>query len=372
MGGTTEPNESFFIKQVHAVATSCLGQFIHDTGGKALAYNDPWSDTVIREAVKQELWRVDSQKMYLFPQGHNQHDGRKSEGVYFSKPFYDPTLSKINYGKDRKVDDAEEVNDAQTRVFDNTKGVEYVKISFEESVTLENSVEHNISQGMSMDVTSETTVSGSYGGVSAEQKLSIAFGVTFDESTTEAESKAQTQTLDIEFDVPPGKVLLLEIKKEQARIQTPFDVDGVLDFALAIDFYNWSGGLNHRYLGGKGYFEFASLEEFNQFYLGYDTGAPSMAGYYAHAADSRVKDAIAHLLAPSNRRIQCSGIKDRILQENADYDVTDITGQPVPEGVRVIDLGQGPDALSAEDRTYVERFQDYDDPQADAFTAKDF
>ena len=363
MSNYVEPNESFFIKDIHAMAAACVAVFMHDTGAAVEWYAGAWEDTIIKETVAQNLWRIDSQNMYLLPKGYDRHDGRKSEGVYFSKPFYDPALSKITYGKDRKVDDAEETNDAQTRVFDNTKGVEYVKISFEESVTLENSVEHNISQGMSMDVTSETTVSGSYGGVSAEEKLSIAFGVHFDESTTDAESKAQTQTLDIEFDVPPGKVLMMEIKKEQARIQTPFDVDGVLDFSISPKYYYWGGGRNSKYLGGKKSFNFSTLEEFQQFLLGYDTGEPSMQGYWAHAAVSRVKNAINHLLNPDNRRVQCSGIKDRILQENADYDVTDITGQPVPEGVKVIHVDQGPDALSAEDRAYIVRFQDYDDPQ---------
>ena len=136
---------------------------MHDTGAAVNWLPGAWGDTEIRETVIQDLWRKDSMKMYLRPKGYDHHDHRKSEGVYFFKPYYDPTLSKIAYGADRKVDDAEEVDDGLTKVFDNSRGKTDAIVHYTESVEMDNSVSHEISQGMNMDVTSETTVSGEYG-----------------------------------------------------------------------------------------------------------------------------------------------------------------------------------------------------------------
>ena len=160
--------------------------------------------------------------------------------------------------------------------------------------------------------------------------------------------------------MPAGRAYLLEIKKESVRIQTPFDVDGVLDFGLQLDYYDWSSGRNIKYLGGDKSPKFDTLADFQQYMLGYDTNHPAMRGYWQHAV-SRVHNAINRLMDPDMRRVKCSGIKNRILQKNATYTTADITGDDPPEGTRVIHVdGDDPDALTAEARSYMPRFSDFE------------
>ena len=332
-------NESYLIKQIQRRVASCMSAFMHDTGAKIMWRPGAWDDTEVKQIISVDShWRIENQKLYF---SYSEQDSKK-EGVYFSGTRYSPEDSKIIYGDSVQVSDIEARDDDQSKVFDNRKGKQPFHVAFEQAVELANSVEHTMAKSMHMDVTSKTTVGGGYAGVHAEEELSIAFGVSFDNSKTTNESKTATDTVAVEFDVEPGEAVLLEIKKEHFRSHTPFSVDGVLDFNMIFDYYDDGKRDNSKYINWSHWIELASVAELEQFIHGYDTKYPHMAGYWEHGSVSRVRNGIEWILDPENRRIVCEGIKERIIEKNATYEAVNI-GSKVPDNLQVVDVSNLPE-----------------------------
>ena len=338
-------NESFLIKGISAKAASCVLPFILDTGGRSgtgnlaipLESNPPslnWGPDEWRKHLLTQYWRAETGH---WPYGPNmfsmfdRHDHRHNEGVSFSDYRYDPELSKIDYGTPILVQNVEDKDTGKTKLFTN-KTKEEIHVAYSESETLANSVEHSMSNSTHMDVTSETTVSGSYAGVEAEQKLSTSFGVSFDESETENESQEQTEEVAIDFVIKPGEFVLVEVKKEHERTHTAFTVDGVLDFNMLIKWNHWRRHWWKNHFQPKETISIANLHDFGQFMNGYDTNNPEMIGYLNASATAVVHTALRKLLDPENRRVQCSGIKERVYENNVDYDISDLGGK-IPDSL---------------------------------------
>ena len=318
-------NESYVIKQRQFLMAACIAAFAHDLGGERVNWlAGAWDPTVAKRLVDPSHWRVDDPVMFWHFDGH---DKRKSEYVRFPKPFYSD--GDFAYGDLELIDDITENDDEQSYILDNSRSQVESTCAYERSVSLENSVEHTVDKGMSFDMTSETTVKGSYAGIEAEQKIGLAYGQSFDDSVTKAESEsAESETISQTFPVPAGAILQLQISFERQRTKQPYKVDGIVDSGVDLKLGHWwakgRAGTEYRPHHPSEEWGWPSLNDFQQFYMGLDTNFPSMEDYWSHASVSRVRNGLNWLMHKDNRRIQTSGVKMRTLEKNAKLSIVQL------------------------------------------------
>ena len=228
-------NESYVIKQRQFLMAACIAAFGHELCGERVGYlAGAWDPSVAKRLVDPSHWRVDDPVMFWHFDGH---DKRKSEYVRFPKPFYSD--GDFDYGDLELIDDITENDDEQSYILDNSKSQVESTCAYERSVSLENSVEHTVDKGMSFDMTSETTVKGSYAGIEAEQKIGLSYGLSFDDSVTKAESSGESETISQTFPVPAGAILQLQISFERQRTKQPYKVDGIVDSGIDLKLGHW-------------------------------------------------------------------------------------------------------------------------------------
>ena len=312
-------NESYEIKRIQTEIAACLAAFMHDLGGYVAWYPGAWDPRVHSKFLNGDRWRVDDQVIDFF---YDHHDGRHNEGITFTDVFYGPE-SDFEEGTPQILDNVELRDDSKSKLFNNSKGTEPVKIAYEESVTLENSVSNHVKESFTFDVTTknETTVSGEYAGAKLEDKLTteVHIGEAKEKAEDTEESTAQTDKVFVEFNVGAGEITLLEIIKEHQRILTPVKGLFVADMSIEILLsYWWSNqGANTKYRGaGNRSFQVESVSGLQSLIAGEDTNYPQLNGY---SPVSRVRNGIAHILAANNRSYYLDTDKIRIEENNADY-----------------------------------------------------
>ena len=284
-------------------------------------------------------WRKDHQ---IIDFRYSHHDGRKSEYVSFSDAFYGPD-SDFTEGTPQILENVNLKVDGKSKIFDNSKGGDPIHIAYEEEVDLENSVSTSLKNAFTFDTTvgTETTVSGSYAGVSLEEKITaeVHTGFSKEEGKDTEESKTEAETVAIEFDCPPGGIKLLEVNKDHKRELIPTKGLFILDFSIKMKFYHWW----HKAPGTKfrpsktEYFNVSSVEGLLQFAQGVDTNYPTMEGFWNDKSTPQsLRDSLLRLLDPANRSYTLDADKMRVLENNATYKVTDLE-TPRGQG-EVIDL----------------------------------
>ena len=317
-------NESYVVKQVQTKVASCLTAYMHDVGAHVGWLPGAWRDTRLVDA---STWRKGN--MVVATQPWNHHHTEHNEYLHFKDAAYGPD-SKIVYGTPQLLQNVEDRDQAKSKIFRN-KSEDEIHVGYSESEELQDSVGHTVSNSMHMDITSEQTVSGSYAGVSAEAKFTEAFGVAFDDSTTKEQSQTESEAVAIDFTIKPGEFILVEVLKEHERTRTEFSIDGYLDFTIWVKLNHWREDRGHNHflsLHNDG-FTLPSVNGIEQFFRGYDTDHPEMEGYWK-AANTRVRNGVNWILEPTNRRVQVEGVKDRVLEQNADFDITEL-GSAIPE-----------------------------------------
>ena len=221
-------------------------------------------------------------------------------------------------------------------------------IAYTESVELSNSVETSVKNAFTFDVTttSETTVSGSYAGAELEEKLTeeVHVGLEKEEARDEAEGKVASDAVAIEFDCPPGAIKKVVVTKGHQRELIPVSGDFVVDFGIELKLRHWwnhdAGGVKYRE-SGQDVFKVSSVNGLYELMKGVDTDYPQLAGFWNNgdAAQPEVKNGILHLLHPANRTYTLDADKERTIENNADYAVSDLETQQHGDG-QVIDLSE--------------------------------
>lgn len=302
-------SEEYLIKQYERMFAQRLRPIMHDLGAwRALdstKVNDKWWDR------DNHVWLINSHK-----------DTKRRNEVNFSEHRYDPSVSEIVYGKAAVIQEDKVKVDGFAKTFDNL-GVDVdTQEQVSEKVTLSRNVQHSFAQEYSFNVSSETKVSGSYGGVEFEQTLSASFGTKFDTTDTESEGTDVEQEVVHSVVVPARKKIIVSFEKNKMVTETPFDVDGYLDFKIWLNFENWAtsklGQGNLLFEGwhyGKKVFTFNSILEFERFLKGYNVKYPQMASYPTHAS-SQATRAMDWLFDKKNRIIKASGTKRREFENN--------------------------------------------------------
>lgn len=321
------PNQSFLVKQMQGRIAAAMACVFYDLGAACsesvpLAWNNPNSVLTYSSG-----WRRNNQSFIL--------TGSPFPYIKFDNTRWDPENGKVDYGPKKIAQTVNVEDDGLTKVIRNDTDGD-IHVSYSESVSLTNSFSSRISKGLTMDMTigSETTVSGSYAGVSAEEKLSLEFGIskTSEEEKEQGQEGTKEQALAIDFDATARNYYLLTILKEQGNFYQDYDINAVQDFDIHAKFNTktWNKRRNGKYLRSPE-FDVVGVDGFLQFIHGYDINYPRMENYFVHAPQ-RVKDAIAWIENANNRRIQVSGRNQGSLEKNADFHV-ELLGNNLPDGL---------------------------------------
>ena len=342
-------NESYEIKRIETGIAACLAAFMHDLGANVAWSPSAWDPSVYRSFLNGDRWRTDTQVIDFF---YDHHDERHNEGVTFTGVFYGPE-SDFEEGTPQLLDNVELRDDGKSKLFDNSKSTEATKVAYEESVTLANSVSNHVKESFTFDVTTtnQATVSGEYAGAKLEDKLTtqVHVGESKEKAKDTAESTAQNDKVDVQFDVAAGEIILLEIVKEQKRTLTP--VRGVFVADMSIEMllsHWWSGqGANTKYRGaGNRSFQVESVSGLQALIAGEDTNYPQLEGY---RPVSRVRNGIAHIVSPANRSYYLDTDKMRVEENNADYRTSSLASLAHAAGA-------GLDVVSLDDEAERERY----------------
>ena len=338
------PNQSYLVKQMQWRVAAAVALILKDLGYNVTKHGPSYNDAPSGSIYYPTGWRATNQKFLVRPDAKHEHTWAY---IVFSTARWDGLKSDINYGDTTVDHKAIQSDDGKTKIIkNNTDGP--LHVSYEEVVSLTNSFASSITKGVVLDMTesaevaSEQKVSGEYAGVTAEVSLSEKFGISKSKSESseigkeEAEEGTNEESLAIEFDAVARTYYLIVITSENEHTQQPFDIDGIMDFDLAIRSDgghgskgpSWVPTKNSKYRPPNGKWTVMGVEGLAQFVYGYDTNYPSMQGYIK-VASQEVKDAIEWMQEPENRRIQVSGINQASLDSNADYEVRSL-GSTIP------------------------------------------
>ena len=336
-------NESYEIKRIQMMATAAISAFMHQLGGRYPPRSpDAWSPAHFSHFLNADEWRKGEQVIYFH---HDTHDHRKSEYVRFTNPVYG-TESDFKEGTPKILQNVNLNIDGLTKLFDNSKGGDPLHIAYTETATLENAVATGLKHDFTFDTTttSETTISGEYAGTSLEEKLTeeIHVGLEEEETRDESESKTDETGVAVEFDCPAGAVKQVVITKNHKKELIPVDGIFVVDFEIEIKLRHWwnklAGGIKYRE-DGQDVYKASSVQALYQLMRGVDTDYPKLAGFWqdGNANQPEVKNGILHLLDWHNRSYTLDAEKTRVIEDNADYAVSDLESVNHGDG-QVIDL----------------------------------
>ena len=314
------PNQSYLVKQMQIKIAACLAELMHSLGNKSnvghAAYKDPlpylhstggWSPQ------KQEFWLRGGIK-------GNPDGGR----VIFRNTRWGPD-SKVDYGPKNLDQQVFEVVPDKTKLIQNGTDGD-LHVAYEEEVGLTNSFSSSITKGVSLDMSasasSETTISGEYAGVKAEEKVALSFGIdrssSKEEQKEEGEEGSHNEKLGIEFDAESRKNYLVEISYKNAGYSQAFNIDGIQDFDIELQMVH----ANHPNVKVEG------IDGLLQFLYGYDTDYAWMQGQW-DGLPWLTKDAMDWAQQPENRRIQVAGINHASLDSKPTYNVQEL-GNDIP------------------------------------------
>ena len=330
MSSLVTPNQSFLVKQMEWRLAAAFAAVMRGLHGNVMDKWGAWANPSTT-LFWPTAWRKDHQLFKARLQYSK--SGLHASMIGFSKARWDSQQSDLDYGEKSIDHQVDARDDAKTKIIHNDTD-DPIHVAYEESVELTNSFSSTLTKGVTLDMTEDAsvdtslTVGAEYAGVKAEASVAAHFGISKSKEESEelgkeeAEEGTTSESLAIDFDAKPRSYYLVEIKKKEAFTSQPFDINGIQDFDIQLTRYD---DRNHRTT-----YTFSGVDAFEQFVRGFDTDHPEMQGWW-DKTDQNVKDAVAFILAPENRRIQVSGISHADLDSNADYDV-ELLGDHVPDG----------------------------------------
>ena len=333
---TVSPNQSYVVKEMQLKLAACFAAIISEIGGSAPFIESAWKNTS-RVLAPAGSWRKENQQLRFW--------GGRGSSVTFSNARWDPDKSDIHYGAKRLAQNVEINEDENSKVI---KAGTDLHVAYEESVELTNSFSSTVTEGMTLDitasVTSETTVSGSYAGVSAEEKVTASFGVdsskSKEESKEQAEEGTKAQNLSIDFDAEAGHYYQVLVSKEHETTYQDYDIRGVMDFDTEIDF----GRSTKSHLScckPKGTVKLVGFAGIQQYLYGYDTDHPEMKDFIKNCY-GRTTNAINVLFDQRLRTVSIKGTNQASLESNAEYSVEKL-GNTIPEALAYLPVKNAED-----------------------------
>ena len=340
-GKAPAPNQSYLAKQMQTRLAACIASVVHELSDHARWTATAWQvpDNVLWQPIG---WRIGHQHFDYRPVvGSDDHLGPYAS-VTFSNARWDPTYSEVNYGPKKIAQDVKVSNSGKTKLIQNDSDA-YVHVAYTESESITNAFSSTVTHGLTLDMTtsSETKVGGEYAGVSAEQTLTLEFGVeTTDEQSEEKSQEGTNEAIiNVDFEAEPHQYYLVTITKEHATSYQTFSINGVMDFDITIQMPGNDGARLGSHFPGKRV-TVQGVQGYEQFVRGFDTSYPKMQGFYRNA-QSRTRGCFEYVLNPDHRRIVVSGVNQAALESNADYRVENL-GTDLPphlDNLPVVEAG---------------------------------
>ena len=273
-GSAPTPNQSYLAKQMQRQVAAYLSSLFYELNNGAPATLSP------NNATHQPVdWRIGNM---IFHFRSAVHDVPSDAWIKFSNARWDPLHGNVNYGPRRVAQNVKVDNSGKTKLIQNKSDVP-VHVKYSESESLTDSFSSSVTEGMTLDLTvsSETTISGSYAGVTAEEKITAEFGVSKSHEETHEKSEEGTheEALEIEFDATPGEFYLVTVSKERQTMYEPFRIDGVLDFDIQLHWDSHGGGARRKFRPA-GDVHLHGMDGLVQFVRGWDTRYPEMQGWW--------------------------------------------------------------------------------------------
>ena len=191
-GRAPAPNQSFLAKQMQTRIAACISTVVQELSNRARVSPVPWQvpDNVLWQPIG---WRIGNQHFDYRPVPGQDRASGPYASITFSNARWDPSYSKVNYGTKTIAQDVRVSDTGKTKLIQNDSDG-YVGVSYTESEAITNAFSSTVTHGMTLDMTasSTTTVGGEYAGVSAEQSITLEFGV----STTDEESQEKSEEGD--------------------------------------------------------------------------------------------------------------------------------------------------------------------------------
>ena len=291
--------ESYRIQKLEEQIAKKLKVVMHELGAWRAESGKPVE-------VKDHLWHI------------SQHDNYKRRNeIEFSDYRYDPKSSKMVYGDTVVISEDKEEVDGFSRILRNKVSPVDTEVTISETVGLSNEVSNEFNQEYHFDVTSNTTVTGSYGGAEIESSLEVSFGTSFEVNKSELEIKSKEQTIEQVITIPAGIDIQVAFEKNAIKTEQPFTVKGVLDFSLLLNFENWSQS-KYLFVGdhyGQKRISFSNMLELEQFFEGYNTDYPDMRDFLTDCSQ-KCYDAYSWIVRGNNRTIEAVGVKKRTYDDN--------------------------------------------------------
>ena len=255
--------------------------------------------------------------------------GRKQNYVHLRDFYYNPKDSEMIYGK-RRILRNEAKDNGDTKTIDHSQFSQDTVDHYVVQIKRRELESHEFNQEYHAEITSKTSLKGSYGGAEIEQELQATFGTSIEVNTSGENEKETLETYDREIPIKAGVKVLVIDEDTVLETEIPFTIDGYLDFKLHLNFENWSqGGRNGTLVWNKreghNHLDFDSLYGFLRFLNGYDPKYPRMELYHARCSD-KASDAWDWMENKSNRLIQVDGVKRRTFEDNANYRLEEVVG----------------------------------------------
>ena len=222
---------------------------------------------------------------------------------------------------------------------------EAVTLSHSRSVSTDDTTAFDIKAG------SETTVGGSFAGVSLEEKISVETGYsnTKERQEGEDEGKDESESVNIDTQLTEGRRSEIEIVAVPKVSDTPLDIDLVQTYGFRVKFpqrytdfgpdaphnaAHLTSGKNTRPFLAPGdgrhdhpetpEFVWRTLNDVAAWVHGYDIHWLGMAGYY-DALSAHYKAEWTKILGPQHRRISISTTETVHSEADPDWTLSDVT-----------------------------------------------
>ena len=173
---------------------------------------------------------------------HHRYSKRRRNRISFSRFDYSDDGS-IEWGKARTFVEQvlEPAGDDDWRL---ERDLRTRRVGFGEtikkSVTLEDSISRSYSKTVELDMTTKASASGGYMGVNVGLEVSVHAGVSSTRTQGLSHSSARTVEKELAFEWEPGDHVAITAEKRRTTSRTPYQVQGIRDFATKLDFYNWT------------------------------------------------------------------------------------------------------------------------------------
>ena len=336
------PNQSWYAKQQQIKLAAALAPLLHDLGCNVVddpSDHAPW-DKASRYVRPASSWRKDNMVIEFWQQPDYHHKVTGRTTIRFSAARWQPGAGTIRKDPPQVAEKFETPLSDSDQIIHN--GLEDpIHFAYSQEVTLTDTYGSSITKGLEQDLTvnteasTETTISGEYAGVSAEQKVALSVGVEVssaesrEEAQEEAHEGARAEALAIEGDAPPHEYIKISHAATQQNTYQHKDIDSSLDYDFNFEMNehheteHYGGRLPDRTVKAIG------VSGLEQLVHGWDTDHPGMEGYWQKAAQ-RVKDGIAYATSAAARRITIELDEEAETQASPTYDIVPL-GSDVPD-----------------------------------------